>query len=180
MRWQTETVRHARTRRLEVARSVLLAVWVFGFVSGCATATPYQQQRDGYGYTEQKLESNRYRVSFRGNSATPLDTVQNALMFRAAELTLEQQGDYFVVHNTQTEGTQSDRAPMVGVGLGGFRFGSHGGVSIGFGGSTQVDKTAYSASADIQIFPGPKPADQPTAFDARELMTHLGPLLKRP
>ncbi|WP_248679355.1 CC0125/CC1285 family lipoprotein [Sinimarinibacterium sp. CAU 1509] len=166
--------------RRRATRSALLLALLAGVLGGCATATPYQQQRDGYGYTEQKLESNRYRVSFRGNAATSLDAVQNALMFRAAELTVAQHGDYFVVLNTQTEGTQSANSPTVGIGLGGFSFGSHGGVSVGFGGSTQVDKTAYSASAEIQIFSGPKSADQPTAFDARELMSNLGPLLKRP
>jgi hypothetical protein len=172
------TVRAPSRHRLPgFAAVACLALAVLG---GCATATPYQAQKGGYGYAEQKLESDRYRVSFRGNSATSLETVQNYLMVRAAELTLAQQGDYFIVLSTQTEGTQSGNAPTVGVGLGGFRFGSHGGVSIGFGGSTEVDKTAYYASAEIRIFAGAKPADQPAAFDARELMANLGPLLQRP
>lgn len=174
-----ESTRARSPRRHPLRR--LLACGVLSLALGaCATATPYQPQRDGYGYTEQKLESDRYRVSFRGNSATSLETVQNYLMVRAAELTLAQQGDYFVVLNPQTEGTQSGNAPTVGVGLGGFRFGSHGGVSIGFGGSTEVDKTAYYTSAEIRIFRGVKPADQPTAFDAREVMTNLAPVVQRP
>ena len=32
---------------------------------------------DGFGYREQQLESNRYRVTFSCNSVTPRDTVQN-------------------------------------------------------------------------------------------------------
>ena len=42
--------------------------------------TPYQPAA-GYdrGYTEQKIENERYRISFKGNSMTERDTVENYL-----------------------------------------------------------------------------------------------------
>ena len=66
-------------------------------LAGCAVPTPYQPATKGYGYSEQQLESNRYRVTFSGNSVTPRDTVQNYLLYRAAEVTRESGHDYFTV-----------------------------------------------------------------------------------
>ncbi|MFT4046301.1 MAG: hypothetical protein QM661_06340 [Solimonas sp.] len=52
---------------IPLAPAVLLAA----VLAACATVTPYQPAGDGYGYRSQMLESNRYRVSFAGSSATP-------------------------------------------------------------------------------------------------------------
>jgi hypothetical protein len=56
-------------------------------LAACATATPYQPA--GYngqrgGYAEQRLESDRYRVTFAGNSLTSREQVEMALLLRAA------------------------------------------------------------------------------------------------
>ncbi|HEU4430488.1 MAG TPA: hypothetical protein VFT98_17130 [Myxococcota bacterium] len=58
----------------------------------CATETRYQPAEGpgDYGYREQRIESDRWRVAFRGNSMTELESVEQALLYRAAELTLEQ------------------------------------------------------------------------------------------
>ena len=60
-------------------------------LAACATATPYQPagfngQRGGY--AEQRLENNRFRVSFSGNSVTSRDQVEMSLLLRSAELTV--------------------------------------------------------------------------------------------
>ena len=53
-------------------KPVLVAAIAALAVSACATATPYQPAAAGRfgGYAEQKLENDRYRVSFSGNSVT--------------------------------------------------------------------------------------------------------------
>ena len=84
------------------ARAVLLLLLVLA-VGGCAAPTPYGPAADGYGYAEQQLESNRYRVAFAGNSVTPRDVVQNYLLYRAAEVTLEKGHDYFTLVDQDVE-----------------------------------------------------------------------------
>ena len=54
--------------------------------SACMTTTPYQPLKGGEGYSEQRIESNRYTVRFFGNAQTPRQTVENYLLYRAAEL----------------------------------------------------------------------------------------------
>lgn len=147
-------------------------------LSACA-ATPYQAQTKGYGYSEQKLEADRYRVAFAGNGRTSLETVQNSLMYRAAELTLENGRDYFVLAGTSTQGEQG-RSPGVGIGIGGFRFGGSGGLGIGVSTGTGGNRQAYWVQADILLRSGPRPAADPQAFDARELKANLEAQIRRP
>ena len=55
------------------------------------------------GYSEQKIENERYRISFKGNSMTGRETVENYLLFRAAELTLQTGYDTFTIVNRDTD-----------------------------------------------------------------------------
>ena len=71
---------------------------MFGLLGACARdPTPYQPAVDGYGYSEQRIENNRFWVTFAGNDFTKADTVQKYLLYRAAELTLNYGYDYFTV-----------------------------------------------------------------------------------
>ena len=80
-------------------------------MTACATATPYQPAvSDRYGFEEQRIESNRVRITFRGNSVTDRETVETYLLYRAAELTLQNGQDYFIVANRDTEARAVDRA----------------------------------------------------------------------
>src|SRR3546814_14821204 len=72
-------------------------------LTACATTTPYQPVRDGYGYQDQRIEGNRYRVTFAGSTATPRQTVENYLLYHAAELTLASGNDYFIVTQRSEE-----------------------------------------------------------------------------
>ena len=75
-------------------------------LAACATATPYQPagfngQRGGY--AEQRLENNRFRVSFSGNSLTSREQVEQSLLLRSAELTVESGYDWFSTVNRATD-----------------------------------------------------------------------------
>jgi hypothetical protein len=77
---------------------------VAGLLTACATATPYQPAvSDRYGFEEQRIENNRMRITFRGNTLTDRETVETYLLYRAAELTLQNGHDYFIVANRETE-----------------------------------------------------------------------------
>lgn len=153
-------------------------------LAACATATPYQPVKDGLGYSEQRLETNRYRINYTGNSATPRDTVDHYLMYRAAEVTLNNGYDWFVIADRQTRADPAQAGGSggsVGLGIGGSsgNFGS--GLSIGLGtilGGGNGE--AYNAQADILVFKGAKPADNLKAFDAREVRANLQAGIQRP
>lgn len=148
-------------------------------VAGCATATPYQPKQNGAGYANQQLESNRYRISFDGNSATPRETVENYVLYRAAELTLDQGYDFFVLSSTSTE-REPERSSGITFGFGGFGFGSRGGVGIGVGTGNDSRYREYQGQADAVLMRGKKPADNPAAYDAREVKANLEPAIVRP
>ena len=81
--------------------SALAALAVLG---ACATATPYQAATDNQrGYANQQIESNRWQISFSGNSLTDRQTVETYLLYRAAELTDLEGYDYFSVVQRATD-----------------------------------------------------------------------------
>jgi hypothetical protein len=77
----------------------LAAILLLVGLAGCAKPTPYQAaaERSGYGYSEQEIGKNQYRIGFNGNGITPRETVDRYLRYRAAELTDEKGFDYFIV-----------------------------------------------------------------------------------
>lgn len=165
----------AYTDGMKRVAGLLLLASVLG---ACATATPYQPIHDNYGYSEQKLENNRYRVWFAGNSRTPRETVENYVLYRAAEITLDNGYDYFVMSDRSTEGDR-DRSNGMHVGIGGFSFGSHSGISLGVGSIFGGGGSNFYGQADIALMKGKKPSNDPAAFDAHEIKANLGPSVVR-
>ncbi|NKF21322.1 CC0125/CC1285 family lipoprotein [Solimonas marina] len=150
-------------------------------LAACATTTPYQLAGKGdFGYREQRIEPNRYHLSFTGSSVTPRQTVENYLLYRAAELTLSTGNDYFRMTNSSTSARPKSGGGL-SIGLGGFGFGSHSGLGVGVGTSTDSgDKIEYTAQADIVVAKGKKPQDDTRAYDARAVRQNLEPLIQRP
>jgi len=87
-------------------------------LSACATATPYQQaaKPGASGYSTSQIENDRYTVSFSGNSLTQRETVETYLLFRAAELAVNNGYDYFTVADKNTQ--EKKRLVSSGVGMG--------------------------------------------------------------
>jgi hypothetical protein len=153
--------------------------------AACQTPTPYQPATtpSGDGYSTQQLESNRFRVSFKGNSLTTRQTVDTYMLYRAAEVTLQNGADYFVIvnkdvdKNTAYENYGDDLAWGWGGGWGWRR----GWGGPGFGGGYDYSRpiNAYDAIADIVTFRGQRPANNPYAYNAREVMNAVGPTIVR-
>jgi hypothetical protein len=55
------------------------------------------------GYSDQRLAQDRFRVTFADNSLTSREQVETCLLFRGAELTVEQGYDWFMVVDREME-----------------------------------------------------------------------------
>ena len=173
---------HVRSRLAQTAILVVVVV----VLSGCVTATPYQPAPPrGFGYSEERLDQNKFRVSFRGNAQTPRETVEDYLLYRAAELTLQNGFTHFIVVGRDTEAKTSYRYWID-------HYGGRGWFYHGFPGWGWHDPwnrpwsydvqpvTTYTASAEIILVKGPREDGDLRAFDAQEVLTQVGPRVVRP
>lgn len=149
--------------------------------------TPYQPAAPGYssGYTETRLEDARYRISFKGNTLTERETVENYLLYRAAELTLQSGYDTFTIANRDTDKDSRTRfngfyGPRFSYMYFSPRWGWVGGWDPFWDMPSRRDTvTSYEAFAEIVMSKGPKGAD-PNAFDARQVSQNLASAIRRP
>ncbi|MCW5724333.1 MAG: hypothetical protein KIS81_05190 [Maricaulaceae bacterium] len=161
-------------------------------VTACAGPTPYQPaDTAGRGYQEVRIEQDRYRVSFSGNTLTDRETVETYLLYRAAELTLERGFDHFSVvqRATDTERRTQATGPYYGPWHhSGFwvhyryfhpRYGWYGWYDPFWDDRRYRETTRYEASAEIVMGRGARP-DGVEYFDAREVTSNLGPRIQRP
>ena len=172
-------------------------------LAACETATPYQPLAKGSavsgGFTDQQLDADHYRVTFQGNDLTDRETVETYLLYRAAELTVNQGFDWFEMvdrHTDKDKKTYIDSDPFYGPGYawGYWRpYWNYYGAGFGWrgwdpfwGGPFWADQTQiqtvqkFKAGAEIAVGHGPKPAGDPRVFDARAVMANLAPKIMRP
>jgi hypothetical protein len=173
-------------------------------LAACATPTPYQPNLKGQsasgGYSEIRVEPNRFRVNFAGNSLTTRETVEGYLLFRAAELTVQNGYDWFTVVDRDTDKqsrTYVEPDPFYRPWYGSYGFWRpswrYYGRGYGWRGwdpfwgdpfwADRVDVRTierYEASAEIVMQKGPKPEADPKAFDARAVIENLRPRVQYP
>lgn len=159
-------------------------------LSGCSSMTlaPYGAQMGpgGQGFTEARIESDRYRVTYHGvGAAAP---VADFALFRAAELTREQGYDWFEVTQRWVDGRPDSAGsfrPNISIGYGGgsyrgrygYRYSNSGvGVGVGFNISPP---SATSTSLEIVMGRGTRP-DRLDAYGADEVLGAIGPRLRGP
>lgn len=163
-------------KTLGMALAMLLAAGL----AGCVGSTPYAPAKTagGQGYAEAQTEPGLYRVSFTGNNVTSKEEVEDALLLRAAELTLRDGGEWFLVIDSVTEAdirrvtriSDPDAYP----------YGFYGYGYRGFGVVETREYTRYRAEADILVMRGVRPEGQPEAHDAKSVAARLAPIVRRP
>jgi hypothetical protein len=184
----------------------LLALSALLCASACSTTavgpTPYQASSQGvYGFSEQRIETNRYRVLFEGNSRTTRQRVEDSLLLRASDVTLDNGYDWFQIVNRATDPkTVRVTSPGWNAGFGyGPGFASYSSWSPRqgwvrfydpfwsmsyrdpfFANSETREITRFQASAEIILGKGAKPSNETDAFDARDVKANLGPRLVLP
>lgn len=86
-------------RHLAIAASITV-------LAACASTTPYKpaSQPGGFdGYSQTMLDNSTARITFGGNSLTNRETVENYMLYRAAEMALERGHEHFSLVNRDTE-----------------------------------------------------------------------------
>lgn len=155
-------------KRLAIALTGLSAL----ALSACASLAPYgaQQGPNGQGFSEQRIESNRYRVSYNGVGAA--GRVADWALLRAADLTTEQGYDWFEVTQSWTDGRPGGAGgvrPSVSIGGSSSRYGGYSASSVGVGvGLNFSGPQPTSTTLEVVLGRGQKP-DRPNAYDARSV-----------
>lgn len=169
-----------------------VSILALAALAACASPTTYHPasaSASSTGYSDQQVESNRFRVRFAGNSMTSRETVERYLLFRAAELTVERGYDWFVMADRNTERHSSTYVDQpFGPGNYGYWGPAWRYRSAGRGWRSwdpywgdpfwdrSVDVTTvdrFEADAEIVVGRGPKPSDDRRAFDARDVLANL-------
>ncbi len=170
-------------------RNAAIVILALTALAACATSTPYgpAPEGGGYGFSEQQIETDRYRVTFSGNSSTTRETVENFLLYRAAELTVEHGFDYFTMLESDTEEKTTYSATSYYPAFYG-RYSYAAGprrayyhfpyYAYGFGWGYPYESytreiNRYTAIAFIKMHKGEKPEGDPHVFDAREVIANL-------
>ena len=125
------------------------AVWQWGTLlllsAGCAT--PYEAQSKGRGYSDFRVASDIFCVSFRGSAGTREERVEKYVLRRASELTLEHGFRYFVIL-AEKERTRSS--------------------SVGYS-AVKIPLVAPGSSIWIQCF-HERPSDRALPIDAADFL----------
>ena len=170
-----------------MVKKLLIAALALTLAAACAGPTPYQPATKRDGFADSRIEGDRYRVTFRGNSLTSRETVETYLLYRAAELTLAEGRDWFRITHSGLDTDTSYRtygAPVFHQPFF-FRHRRHGLFGDPFFSPFySFDRTSrpiksYEAYASIKIYGGETP-DADDAYDAREVIANLGPKIVRP
>ncbi len=159
-------------------------------LTACASQPDYREaKRGGYGYSESKLSDTQYRIHFKARGSDKSRAMDYA-MLRAAEVTLENGYDWFIVTDRETlvdkETVQS--SPQVGFsqrytqvrecGLVTCRTTSYPSTQfstgIFVGGS---EKSEIESILSIETGKGTRP-DGGSSFDARDVEANLAPLVE--
>jgi hypothetical protein len=190
-----------RAKRNALAAALALVV------TACTTATPYQPYQPEFtsgvhgGYSEQRLQPDRYLVRFHGNELTSRERVEAYLLYRAAELTVQNGYDWFAIidrrieHDVQTI-VRPDPfyRPLYGSDYPYWRpywryYSRDLGWETwypGYGDPFWADRVdvsrveSFEALAEVKLGRGPIAGGEQRAFGARQVMARLAPTIELP
>ncbi len=134
----------------------------------CGCVTPYQRNNYSGGFSEMKLNSDLFEVSFRGNGYTGQSTVKRYFLRRCAEVTLENGFDYFVfvdqdAYSNNYGGSATERGTISKDFVGNYRYN---------GTTEQSYVTKHGRTGTIKTFVKGKQPE--TAYEAQEILNNFG------
>ncbi len=181
----------------------LLALLVAGLLAACSAQRVPPSGPDGlgprYGYSQQKLAEDRYRVGAAGPEGTSAEVLESYLLFRAARLALAEgfEGFRVLARDVEAPTPYGDSAfGGVGNGPGVGGWGGELGRPLGYaflpgplynpgylGGPREAYRRPFTerrVSADLQLLEELPDAPEPGLYDARDLLTQLAPAVNDP
>ena len=139
-------------------------------LGACASTTDYGPAASGggYGYSDQAIETNRHRVSFRGRNR---QEAEDGALRRAAEVTQEKGFDHFTVVSRDLDTQRRTNGSSIGIG------GATGGRNscIGLGVNVPLGGGSEDVTVRLEIImgAGDRP-DAPRSYDASSVLGNLG------
>jgi hypothetical protein len=169
-----------RTKAYLVSACLCAGLLLTGCMVGPAPYGP--KAADGYsGYTDQQLAQNRYRVTYTGTSSTPRATVENYLLFRAAEVT---QAAGFAAFAFADRDTKAHTVYFTDDnGMFGFPHRRFGWYWSDWPMDDDLETrpvTRYDAYAEIVMLTADQAKADPQALNAADVLSRLGPMVMPP
>lgn len=137
-------------------RTFLACVLLLAAAGCCDTGYQSSAGHLAGGYSDHQIDTNTFRVSFRGNGFTSEDEVQDYLLRRCAEVTRKAGFDYFEIIDG---GSAVDTSYIV--------------TRNQWGGTANAVNKPRS-SVIIKCHMGFPPASDRNAYDARNILAHAG------
>ncbi|MGD0864076.1 MAG: hypothetical protein ABSA49_00830 [Rhizomicrobium sp.] len=153
-------------------------------VSACAPEQPYFGPKDAdhsTGYTDEKLDQNRFRVTYTGNTATNRETVENFLLLRAAQVAQQAGSNYFMFDMRDTKAHTTYFSDFGWSGAPHFGWYWHSWAYDGFNNEVETrPETRFQAYAEIVLLTDAQASKEPRAIAAQSIVQRLGPAAMPP
>jgi len=162
-------------------RALLLGLTAFS-LAACASAPgpvygPASTYSSGTGYSDYRIENDRWRVRYLGGDRQDEDAVERLALRRAGELAITNGFDWFTVVHRQvdTDGDENERPVRVGGSLG-QTFGSGGfrGSSVGVGIAINPGAGRTRTEVSLEIIAGRGEPRPEGAYDAARMANPAG------
>jgi len=145
-------------------------------LAACAAVGPAAYgpaDKDSFGYEDMRIESDRYRVVYRGSGGMPPELVEDYARRRAAELALANGYQWFRVVALDIEGEERGGVG-VGAGFGSGSYGRRSSVGVGVGGNlgTIGGQKYFTARMEVLMGSGEAP-DDPGVYDAADVVASI-------
>jgi len=162
-------------------RALLLSLTALS-LAACASSPgpvygPASSYSNGAGYSDYRIENDRWRVRYTGANGQDEDDVERLALRRAGEIALTNGFDWFIVVHRQedTEGDPDENPVRVGGSLG-QTFGSGGfrGTSVGVGISINPGPGKTQTEISLEIIAGRGDPRPEGAYDAARMANPAG------
>jgi hypothetical protein len=145
----------------------------------CGCATPYGKYGLAGGYTDVRIDENTFSISVDNNGYTSQQTTSMHALYRAAELTVENGFDYFIIA-TGASNPKSGVMALPGSStsnttISGYGPSASARTTTTYGPTMFVPVVFPNAAMVIKSFRGTKPDNVSNAYDARTVMKYVGP-----
>lgn len=144
-----------------------------------ACATPYGKYGITGGYTDSRIDENTFSISVDTNGFTSQQTTSTHGLYRAAELTVENGFDYFIIASG-SNGATSMAMAIPGASTSNTTVNVYGSTAYAKTTTTSAPTTVVpmafpNSTLTIKSFKGAKPDGVANTYDARAVMKYLGP-----